>query len=155
SSIGIMILLSNGTVMAQGGGVSKTWLQLKPDANGNYANGTWSSLASMSTQRLYYGSNVLPSGKVLIVGGEYSGLAGAKNVTNTGEIYDPVANTWSTIANFPQNAFGDDPTVILPDGRVLAGYIFGPQSYIYNPTNDTWTQAATKLRNDRSDEETW
>ncbi|HEY2414903.1 MAG TPA: autotransporter-associated beta strand repeat-containing protein [Pirellulaceae bacterium] len=155
ASLGHMMLLSNGTVMVQGSGISKTWYQLAPDINGNYANGTWSALASMGTERKDYASNVLPSGKVLIVGGEYSGPSGVKNVINTGEIYDPVTNSWSPIANFPQNAFGDDPTEILPDGRVLAGYIFGPQTYIYNPATNSWTQAGTKLRNDRSDEESW
>jgi len=157
AALGHMILLSNGTVMAQGSGISKTWYQLTPDINGNYANGTWSALPSMGLERKDYGSNVLPSGKVLIVGGEYSGPSGVKNVINSGEIYDPVANSWSPIANFPQNAFGDDPTVVLPNGQVLAGYIFGPQTYIYNPdpTINTWTQTGTKLRNDRSDEETW
>lgn len=155
AALGHMILLSNGTVMVQGSGISSTWYQLAPDAKGNYANGKWSTLASMSTQRKDYGSNVLPSGQVFLLGGEYSGPAGAKNVTNKGEIYDPVSNSWSPIANFPQNAFGDDPTVILPDGRVLAGYIFGPQTYIYDPASNTWSQTGTKLRGDRSDEETW
>src|SRR5262249_33978946 len=115
----------------------------------------WSSRASMGLERLYFGSNVLPDGRVLVVGGEYSGPSGTANFTNTGEIYNPVTNSWSNIANFPQSQFGDDPTMVLPDGRVLGGYISGPQTYIYNPATNTWTPAGTKLRDDRSDEETW
>src|SRR5262249_54463798 len=134
---------------------SKNWYQLTPDATGSYLNGTWSTLASMSTQRLYFPSNVLPSGKVFLVGGEYTGPLGIQTDANTGESYDPVANTWSPITPFPQAQFGDDPSAMLPDGRVLTGYIGGPQTYIYDPATDTWTQAATKLRNDKSDEENW
>ena len=66
-----------------------------------------------------------------------------------------MAGTWSSTTNFPQPQFGDDPTQLLPDGRVLAGYISGPETYIYDPASDTWSPAGSKLRNDRSDEETW
>src|SRR5262245_60748078 len=155
ATIGTMMLLSDGRVMAQAGGVTKVWYQLQPDANGSYLNGTWSPLASMSTERLYFGSNILPSGKVFVVGGEYSGPSGSANWNNTGEIYDPIGNTWSPITPFPQSQFGDGQTEILPDGRVLAGYLSGPQTYAYNPATNTWAFAANKLRNDRNNEETW
>jgi hypothetical protein len=154
-SIGPMILLSDGTVMAQQDGVTKNWYRLTPDSFGSYINGTWSQLSSMSLERQFYPSNVLSSGNVFVEGGEYSGPSGEKNLTNKGEIYNPVSNTWSAVGTFPQASFGDDPTELLPDGRVLAGYIFGPQTYIYNQSTNAWSSAATKLRGDRSDEETW
>jgi len=71
---------------------------------------------------------------VFLVGGEYSGPSGASNWINSGEIYDPVANSWSPTATFPQSQFGDDPTEILPNGNILAGYLSGAQTYIYNPS---------------------
>ena len=153
----VMLLLSDGTVMTRGGGpnASKLWYQLKPDSTGSYVDGAWSSLASMGLERLFFSSDVLPSGKVFVVGGEYSGPAGDQNFTKTGEIYDPVSNSWSSIANFPNQIFGDDPTTVLPDGRILAGYIAGPQSFIYDPAANIWTQTGTKLRNDQSNEESW
>jgi hypothetical protein len=157
-AIGTMLLLSDGTVMAQGAGgnmVTKTWYQLTPDASGSYVDGTWSPLASMSLERLYYGSAVLPDGRVFLVGGEYSGPLGISNDTNTGEIYDPLTNSWTPIANFPQSRFGDDPVTMLPDGRVLGGYLLGPETYIYDPATNSWTAAGTKLRNDKTDEESW
>jgi hypothetical protein len=150
-----MMLLSDGTVMVEGGGVSKNWYRLTPDSAGSYVNGAWSSLASMGTERLYFASNVLTDGRVFVEGGEYSGPSGAQNVTSTGEIYNPVTNTWTTLPTFPQSSFGDDPSAMLPDGRVLVGYIFGPQTYIYNPTANSWSTGPTKLFSDRSDEETW
>ncbi len=153
----LMMLLSDGTVMAHGGGgsASKLWYQLTPDSNGSYVNGTWSPLQSMGLERLFFASNVLPSGKVFLVGGEYSGPATDQNFNNTGEIYDPVTNIWTSIASFPKPEFGDGPTSMLPDGRVLAGYLAGPQTYIYDPATNNWTQTGAKLRNDRSDEESW
>jgi hypothetical protein len=63
-----MLLLTDGTVMAQIGGTNR-WYALKPDSYGNYVHGTWSPLASMHDTRLYYVSAVLPSGKVFVAGG--------------------------------------------------------------------------------------
>jgi hypothetical protein len=151
-----MLLLSDGTVMAQGaplGSVgSSQWFRLTPDASGSYANGTWTTLASMHVSRQYFPSNVLPDGRVFLVGGEYSSGGG---FTNTAEMYDPLTDTWTNLRNFPLSQFGDDPTALLPDGRILAGYYNGAQTYIYNPASDTWTFATTKLHGDISDEETW
>jgi len=72
SGSGTMLLLTDGSVMVQGIPFD-TWVRLTPSAKGSYADGTWSPLASMSTQRLYFASHVLPNGKVWILGGEYSG----------------------------------------------------------------------------------
>src|SRR6516225_8246919 len=66
------MLLSDGTVMIQGGGASvasKNWYKLTPDTNGSYIDGTFSPRASMNLERLFFGSNVLPSGKVFLLGG--------------------------------------------------------------------------------------
>jgi hypothetical protein len=147
-----MMLLSDGTVMAQGGNTTNTWYRLTPDSGGSYVNGTWTQLASMKYTRLYYASNVLPDGRVFVVGGEYSN---GGSLVNTGEVYDPQANSWSDIAKFPQPHFGDDPSEVLPDGRVFTGYVSGVQTYIYNPATDAWSFAANKLHGDQSDEETW
>ncbi len=155
STTGTMLLLSDGTVMVQGGGVTNTWYRLTPDATGRYVNGTWSERSPMSLQRLYFASNVLPDGRVLVLGGEYSGSQGQTNWTHTAEIYDPAADSWRSAASFPQARFGDDPSAMLPDGRVLAGYLNGPQTYIYDPSANTWTETGDKADNDRSDEETW
>ncbi len=156
-----MILLSNGTIMVQGGDnltnetTANRWYALTPTATGSYVNGTWSTLASMSIQRAAFGSAVLPDGRLLIVGGEDSGNPIAMNETNTGEIYNPLTNTWSPIANFPQPEFGDNNLEVLQNGTVLAGYLNGPQTYIYHPTTNTWTFAANLLNGDTSGEETW
>jgi hypothetical protein len=150
--IGTMMLLSDGTVMAEGGQVDKTWYRLTPDASGSYINGTWSTLPSMHQTRLYYGSNVLPDGRVYVGGGEYSDAGGE---TNTAEIYDPVANSWTNLPRYPQNNLGDDPSMVLPNGTVIHGYNQGTQAHIYNPSTNSWSPTGSKLENDTSSEETW
>ena len=44
---------------------------------------------------------------------------------------------------------------MLDNGEVLVGYVSGAQTYLYNPTANTWATGPTKLLSDRSDEETW
>lgn len=154
SPTGTMLLLTDGTVMVQGNPYD-TWMRLTPSATGSYSAGTWSSLASMHTQRLYFASHVLPNGKVWVLGGEYSGTPLQQNVTRTGEIYDPVSNTWTPIASHPETNFGDDPSMLVPGGKILAGSIFTNMTYLYNIAGDTWSFAASKVYPDRSDEEGW
>ena len=152
---GSMLLLSDGTLMVQGGGVSKDWSKLTPDSGGNYINGTWSARAPMSLERLYTGSVVMPNGKVFILGGEYSGPAGSATWVNSGEIYDPVSNTWTPTAPFPQPNFGDGQAVLLSNGKILCGYLSGFETYLYDPASNSWTQTGSKIHNDRNNEETW
>src|SRR5205814_7809765 len=68
--ISLMLLLSDGTVMAANSSVSSAWYQLTPDRNGSYVNGSWSPLAAMHDTRLYYSSAVLTDGRVFVAGGE-------------------------------------------------------------------------------------
>jgi hypothetical protein len=154
---GTMMLETNGDVLMVGGGdsASNQFYVLTPDSKGNYADGTWSEVASANLQRLFNGSVILPTGQDLVVGGEYSGPDTLENDTNEGEIYTPSTNSWSTIATFPQANFGDDELVNLGGGKVLGAYLAGPQTYIYDANTNTWTQTGTKLLDDRSDEEGW
>jgi hypothetical protein len=146
------MLLSDGTLLAEGSGQSNQWFNLTPDSSGSYDNGTWSTRASMHFSRLYMASSVLTDGRALVVGGEYSS---GGSETRTGEVYDPLANTWTDIANFPQSTFGDAPSAMLPDGTFLGAWQSGPQTYIYHPSTNTWTPTGTKLRGDQSSEETF
>ncbi len=149
-----MLLLPNGNVMVQGANDSpvNTWYELQPDSSGDYSTGTWKQLANMSHGRLFFGSAVLPSDQVFVLGGEYSTVS---SFDNTGEVYDLATNSWKSTPAFPQSQFGDDPTVVLPNGNILCGYLAGPQTYEYNPATNTWSNGPTKLDQDGSDEETW
>jgi hypothetical protein len=152
-----MMLLSDGSVMVEGGAgsTSKNWFKLTPDATGSYINGTFSPLAPMGLERLFFPSNVLPNGKVSVMGGEFTGTPARLTTTNTGELYDPVANSWTPLPTFPGGSFGDVPTVLLPSGKILAGSFLSANTFLFDPATNTWSFAATKLRSDVSREETW
>jgi uncharacterized repeat protein (TIGR01451 family) len=155
-NVGTLELLSDGTVLAAApnSSAANTWLKLTPDATGSYVNGAWSQAASDSVGRVYDAENVLQDGRVFVLGGEQSVRGGAHVWNNTGEIYNPVTNTWTAVPNFPEPTFGG-PTELLPDGRVLAGSMNGPNTYIYDPAANTWSPGPTKLYNDSSILETW
>jgi hypothetical protein len=152
-----MLLQSDGSVMAndEGGSASNGWVKLTPDNTGSYVNATCSYLASMSLERQFFASDVLPSGKVFVAGGEFSGPNSTRNETNTGEIYDPIFDSWSNIANFPESQLGDAPSEVLRDGRVLVGSINTSNTYIYNPTTNAWTSGPSLPNGDKSSEESW
>ena len=156
ASPGTMMLLSDGTVMVQNNNNFAGWMRLKPDIHGSYINGTWAQdIKPMNLARLYFASNVLSSGKVWVLGGEYSGTPLSQNITPMGEIWDPLTNVWSLITPYPSGFFGDDPSMLLPGGRILAGDIFSNQPQIYDIGTNTWSPAGNKVYDDRSDEESW
>ncbi len=183
------LLLPNGDLMVHGSGqlvnnafvASANWYEVTPDSTGSYADGTWKQLTSMSVGRQDFASDVLPNGDVLVLGGEYATDGKAINQLNngtieysdSGEIYDPATNVWTTISSDPHisknvfltnlgystpvniNAIGDAPSEVLPDGRVLVGNIFDTGTEIYNPVKNTWTTGPNKSLGDGSGEESW
>lgn len=152
--LGTLMQMTDGTIIAEGND-SQTWHRLTPDAKGNYATGTWTSIAKMQTPRLYFASEVLPSGNVWVLGGEYSGPSLIQNTTSTGEIYNIHTNTWSSITPHPEGYFGDDPSMLLDSDHILTGSIFTGNTYIYTISTNSWGSAIPKHYNDPSDEETW
>ena len=144
-----MLLLTDGTVMCQAEGAA-SWWRLTPDSNGSYVHGTWSALADMHNSREYYASAVLRDGRVVVAGGEYSDAGGD---TDKAEIYDPAANTWTSIGNPGWGQIGDAAACLLADGRLLAGNLTDGRTAIYDPVANTWT--ATGSMAARSNEETW
>src|SRR5215469_9078002 len=100
TSVQIMIQMTDGTLLVQGYN-GQTWMKYAPDANGNYATGTWTTLAPGIIPRIYYASQVLPDGRFWMAGGEYTGPGLQANWGASAEIYDPIANTWSVAAPMP------------------------------------------------------
>lgn len=148
--IGLMLLLSDGTVMCQYNGASNTWYRLTPDQYGSYINGTWTTLASMNYTHGLFSSDVMPNGKVFVAGGEYgTGAARA-------ELYDPVANSWAQI-NPPTSLldptqdgqsgnpelFSDSISVVIADGSVLVAPV-SPKLWggtlIYDAYANIWSE---------------
>jgi hypothetical protein len=149
------LLLTDGTVMVHeyGSATMNNWWRLTPDINGNYQNGTWSQLASMSSTYgpLYFASAVLPDGRVIVEGGEYNFLQFAE--TNKGAIYDPVTNVWTTV-NPPAGwtSMGDSPGVVLDDGTFMLGQNSSRRQVLFNATTLTWTAVGTGKADNYSEE---
>jgi len=103
AGIQLMIQATDGSILVQAYD-GQTWMKLTPDSKGSYINGTWSTLAPEPTPRLYFASQIMPDGRLFVAGGEYSGPGLLPNWSNTGEIYDPVANSWTSITPYPNQA---------------------------------------------------
>lgn len=156
--VNMMLLLSDGTVMAQNTG-GNVWYRLTPN-NGSYVNGNWTTRQPMTSTRLYYSSAVLRDGRVLVAGAEYG------NGWNTAEVYTPSTDSWSpapvpagliTQNNNPQPppnnqntaGFTDSICKILPDGTVLVAPNFPTApggTLIYNPSANSWSAGPTYIR---------
>jgi hypothetical protein len=124
-----------------------------------YVAGTWSQIASLPagyTPR-FFSSAVLPDGRVIIEGGEYN--TGCSAVwTNKGAIYDPLANTWTSVT--PPSGWaqiGDSQSTVLADGTYLQANCCdspGTKMATLNPATLTWTPVGTG-KFDYFDEEGW
>ena len=104
--------LTDGTIMVQEF-TSSTWWKLTPDEHAHYNTGTWSKLASsvayspldqitiVPYAARLFSSAVLPDGRVIIEGGEYTynpdGTSQGATRTNMGAIYNPVTNVWTPV----------------------------------------------------------
>ncbi len=147
-----MMLLTDGTVMCQDV-ANANWWRLSPDPSGSYVNGSWTALATGPNGPTYYASAVLRDGRVFMAGGEDNFGSNGVDI-NAAEIYDPVADSWTTIASPPGWAnIGDAPCCLLPDGTLLLGSISDTRTAIYDPVADAWTAGPNK--HDASSEETW
>ena len=135
------LLLTDGTVIVHEY-CTPNWHRLTPDKTGSYINGKWSLIGAMPSDYapLYFASQVLPDGRVLVEGGEYNGAGCPGAETPLGAIYDPVKNKWTNV-NPPSGwrEIGDSPSVVLPNGILLLGQNETTASAEFNAKNLTWT----------------
>ena len=83
------------------------------------------------------------NGKLYVVGG-YDG----SKFLNTGEVYDPVTNTWTTIADM--NSRRSRVALVSNRGRLYAiggydGLCNLNTVEVYDPVTDSWTQGSSML----------
>jgi len=100
----------------------------------------WTSVGDLFDARTLHTATLLPSGKVLVVGGRLPGVP----VRAGAELYDPVKRTWSNAGNSAFNRSGHTAT-LLPNGRVLVAGGAGNEPptnevVIYDPLTNAWTQ---------------
>jgi hypothetical protein len=172
-----MILLTDGSLLVHNGYLqgapianASQWLRLTPDQNGAYESGSWSSEISMQFGRQWFASGVLADGRVFCIGGEDCSDPANPNDAPTGELFDPLTNSWSSIAKPAAFNYvaGDCNGSVLADGRVLLGaanstaYPQTKRTAIWDPTDNSWVEAGlefgavgTTTKSDPFEEETW
>ena len=153
------LLLTNGDVMCHQY-ASPNWHRLRPDNTGSYLNGNWDmpTIAPMPNGTdsssfviggstvtctpcaygpTYFASQVLPDGRVVVIGGEYNGVDGNnQDETNIGFEYDPATDSWSTQLTEPfgYGNVGDAPSAVLESGTMLLGNINSAALAVLNCT---------------------
>jgi hypothetical protein len=152
------LLMTNGTVITHDTCTGQ-WYRLTPDANGNYATGTWSALPAMPSgyTPLYYASQVLPNGDVAMNGGEYN-TSCRDDHTTLGAYYSAKKNKWFSLkAPNGWGTIGDAVSIVLPSGTYMlsnccnteqALAAFGKKGKV------TWT-ATGQNKPDDNNEEGW
>ncbi len=168
---GTMLLESDGTVLVHDEpdnnvtGGTNMWWKLTPDANGSYIDGTWSQIASMPADYtpLYFASAILPDGRMIVEGGEYIGENAVWS--HEGAIYNPVTNTWASVAPPPGwTNIGDAASDVLPDGTFMLEHpcntcLTNPDltvdDALLNASTLTWTVIPATGKTDPNDEEGW
>jgi hypothetical protein len=148
------LLLTDGTVIIHVPSAGQ-WVRLTPDINGSYINGTWSQIASLPAgyAPLYFASQVLPNGRVIINGGEYN--FGVPVWTSLGAIYDPLTNTWTSVAPpAGWSTIGDAQSIVLPNGNYMLANCCTKQQAILDLATMNWTATGAN-KADINDEEGW
>ena len=140
------VMLTDGRAMVHEYN-TPNWWALQPDSSGSYLKGTWKKLGSMPSNYapLYFASQVLPDGRVLVEGGEYNFLQ--QDETKLGAIYDPLKNKWTKV-NPPSgwSSIGDSPAIILPNGTFMmwmGGFSTTRVNAFFNPKTLAWTEKGT------------
>jgi hypothetical protein len=160
SAVAHALLLNDGSVLVNSmffENHSDAWYRLVPNAKGSYIDGTWSAAGTLPSgyNPLYFGSSLLPSGQVVIMGGEYNN--GSAVWTNKGALYNPATNVWTSLAA-PSGwtEIGDAQSIILPNGQYMQANCCTTQEAILtlNGTTPTWTATGTG-KFDWNDEEGW
>jgi hypothetical protein len=134
---GSATLLESGRVLVIGRGTVDSAELYDPPSN------TWRPAGTMITARDSYTSTGLPSGKVLVAGGDEP--TGSSGAISSAEIYDPAGGTW-TQTNSMISPHSDANATLLPSGEVLiaGGWnrILAAASDsvdVYDPALDRWT----------------
>jgi len=102
----------------------------------------WSTTGSMTTARASHTATLLPSGKVLVAGGQ-----NGSGYSSSAESYDPSSGTWSATGTMATARYGHTAT-LLPNGKVLVAGGEGSSGYLasaelYDPSSGTWSETGS------------
>jgi hypothetical protein len=160
SAVAHVMLLNNGCALVNSfyfSSHSDPWYTLCPDSTGSYINGTWGTAGTLPTgyNPLYFGSELLPSGQVTVIGGEYNNGSGVW--TNLGAIYSPKTGKWQKLpAPTGWTTVGDAQSIVLPNGKLMQANCCNTDQAILTIASGKFTWAATGTgKADWNDEEGW
>src|ERR1035441_449204 len=140
-------LLPNGKLLAAGGYSTNIIASLNYLATAELydpASGSWTVTGTQRASRAFHTATLLPSGKVLIVGGYGSG----GSLLSSAELYDPASGTWTTTGALA-SAREYHTATLLPNGMVLViggetnqvtlGNPSLASAELYDPATGRWT----------------
>lgn len=155
---GTSVMYDEGKILVTGGarirglGATNTAVSISMKETGLEVK----NAAPMSFQRAFQSGVMLPTGDVLMVGGNTTGKQfTSEAAVLEAEVWNPTTNTWRTLAAEARPRAYHSAALLLPDGRVLAtggglcgragcaagidepnGEIFSPP-YLFNPDGTT------------------
>jgi N-acetylneuraminic acid mutarotase len=142
-------LMPNGRLLVVGGISSLSYVVRNEIYD--WANNAWSSAGNLSEERAYHTTTLLPNGHVVAVGGvKYSSTTSSHIPISSAEIYNPVSNTWKTVASL-KTARQNHTATLLHDGRMLVVGGSGNSgttlsgTEIYDLTSNTWGVTSNEL----------
>ena len=138
------LLLPDGRLLVVGGYVKASWGYGPVSAAEVYdpASRTWSSAEHLTRGRYNLTATLLPTGGVLVVGGQSADLSGI--VTEVvAEVYVPATATRASVGSLSQSRREHSAT-LLPDGRVLVAGGRDMVSQAYNAV-DVYSPASRKF----------
>jgi N-acetylneuraminic acid mutarotase len=137
-------LLPNGKVLVAAGATNTrnpfNFIVLDTAELYDAGTGTWTTTGRLGTARYLHTATLLPTGKVLVAGGDYTNLA----VTNSAELYEPATGTWSPTGNL-NIARSWYAATLLANGKVLVAGGFNDDlgildsAELYDPATEQWT----------------
>jgi hypothetical protein len=137
-------MLPSGKVLITGGTPGDAILGAAPTNTAELfdtVSGTFTALPPMTSPRAYHTATLLPSGKILITGGD-TGTA----FSNTAELFDPASGTFTSLLKtmtseryFHQATLLQSGTVLITGGGNLIQGQIDNSAELFDPTSGTFT----------------
>ncbi len=117
-SYGSAVMYAPGKILYVGGGQPATNAAEVIDLN--EPNPVWRAVAPMEFARRNSNATLLPNGQVLVTGGNTGESNYDGDAVMAAEIWDPVTETFTTLANMADIRWYHSTALLLPDGTVLS-----------------------------------